>query len=111
MKKTLLFSLLSVVSTAMAQATGTTAQTAPFFTGVDAAAVIAMAIATFGCAIGQGNAIARALEGIARQPEAAGKIQGPLLIGLGFIESLAIYVLVVALILIFANPAVTTLTH
>jgi F-type H+-transporting ATPase subunit c len=111
MRKTFLFSLLSVASTAMAQATGTAPQAAPFFTGVDAAAVIAMAIAAFGCGIGQGRAIAGALEGIARQPEAAGKIQGPLLIGLGFIESLAIYVLVIALILIFANPATTIVTH
>jgi F-type H+-transporting ATPase subunit c len=111
MRKAFLISLLSAASAAMAQATGTAAQAAPFFTGIDGAAVIAMAIAAFGCAIGQGNAIARALEGIARQPEAAGKIQGPLLIGLGFIESLAIYVLVIALILIFANPAVTVITH
>jgi F-type H+-transporting ATPase subunit c len=111
MRKTFLFSLLAVASTAMAQATGAAAQTVTFFTGVDAAAVIAMGIAALGCGIGQGHAIAGALEGIARQPEAAGKIQGPLLIGLGFIESLAIYVLVIALILIFANPAVSIITR
>jgi F-type H+-transporting ATPase subunit c len=98
MKKSIAAGILSTAAAAFAQTTGQGA--APFFTGIQAAAVIAMAIAAFGCALGQGNAIAKALEGIARQPEAAGKIQGPLLIGLGFIESLAIYVLVIALIII-----------
>ena len=109
MKKSIAAGILSTAAAAFAQATGQSA--APFFTGIQAAAVLAMAVAAFGCALGQGNAIARALEGIARQPEAAGKIQGPLLIGLGFIEALAIYVLVIALILIFANPAVSIVTH
>ena len=49
-------------------------------------------------------AISKAVEGIARQPEASGKIQGAMLLGLVLIESLTIYVLVVALILLFANP-------
>ena len=109
MKKSIAAGILSTAAAAFAQATGQGA--APFFTGIHTAAVIAMAVAAFGCALAQGNAIARALEGIARQPEAAGKIQGPLLIGLGFIESLAIYVLVIALIIIFANPAVSIVTH
>jgi F-type H+-transporting ATPase subunit c len=109
MKKSVALAILSTAAAAFGQATGQGA--APFFTAVQAAAVIAMAVAAFGCALAQGNAIARALEGIARQPEAAGKIQGPLLIGLGFIESLAIYVLVIALIIIFANPAVSIVTH
>jgi F-type H+-transporting ATPase subunit c len=111
MHKSFIALLLAVASAAVAQASGAAAQAGPFFTGIQAAAVMAMAIAAFGCALAQGNAIARAMEGIARQPEAAGKIQGPLLIGLGFIESLAIYVLVIALILIFANPAVSIVAH
>jgi F-type H+-transporting ATPase subunit c len=111
MKKSLLVPLLATVSGALAQAANPAGQVTPFFTSVDFAAVISMAIAAVGCALAQGNAIARAMEGIARQPEAAGKIQGPLLIGLGFIESLAIYVLVIALIIIFANPAVPIITH
>ncbi|OPZ62921.1 MAG: ATP synthase subunit c [Candidatus Aerophobetes bacterium ADurb.Bin490] len=49
-------------------------------------------------------ATAKAAEGVARQPEAAGKIQGVLILGLAIIESLTIYALVVGLILIFANP-------
>lgn len=75
-----------------------------FFTGVEVAAAIALGFAAGLCGIGQGLAIAGAVEGIARQPEASGKVQGALIIGLAFIESLAIYVLVLALILIFANP-------
>jgi F-type H+-transporting ATPase subunit c len=44
------------------------------------------------------------MEGIARQPEAEGKIRGALLLSFAFIESLTIYGLVVALALLFANP-------
>ena len=109
MKKSIALVILSTAAAAFAQTASP--GVVSFFTGIQAAAVLAMAVAAFGCALGQGNAIAKALEGIARQPEAAGKIQGPLLIGLGFIESLAIYVLVIALIIIFANPAVSVVTH
>ena len=57
---------------------------------------IAMAFGVLGAGIGQGIAAAKAFEGIARNPQAAGKIQTPMLIGLAFIESLAIYALVIA---------------
>ncbi|MEI6157582.1 MAG: ATP synthase F0 subunit C, partial [Atribacterota bacterium] len=50
------------------------------------------------------KACAKALEGIARQPEATGPISRTLFVGLALLESLAIYVLVVSLILLFANP-------
>jgi len=66
-----------------------------------------LAIAAAGCGVGQGIAVGKAVEGIARQPEASGKIQGVMLIGLAIIESLTIYVLVIALILIYANPYAT----
>jgi len=48
----------------------------------------------------QGKAISTGLEGIARNPGAAGKIQTPMIIGLAFVESLVIYALVISLILI-----------
>jgi len=51
-----------------------------------------------------GRAIAQALDAIARQPEADGAITRTLFIGLAMIESLAIYVLVVVLIILFRNP-------
>jgi F-type H+-transporting ATPase subunit c len=62
---------------------------------VAAAAGIAMAIAAAGCGIGQGRAAASATEGIARNPSAKAAIQVALIIGLAFIESLAIYTLLV----------------
>ncbi len=52
----------------------------------------------------EGDAVEKALEGIARQPEAAGHIRTTLLISMALLESTAIYVLLVVLILIFANP-------
>lgn len=58
---------------------------------------LAMGIAAFGAAIGQGIGLSKACEGAARNPGAAGKIQLLLIIGLAMIESLAIYALLVAL--------------
>jgi len=108
MKKTLVL-VLSLAAAALAQAAASSPT--QFFSVMDVAAIAAMAFAAVGCAIAQGSAIGKAMEGMARQPEASGRIQGVLLIGLGFIESLAIYVLVIALILIFANPAASVITH
>ncbi|MGH7263314.1 MAG: ATP synthase F0 subunit C [Candidatus Rokuibacteriota bacterium] len=68
------------------------------------AAGIGMALAAGLCGLGQGRAIAAALEGMARQPGAAARIQTAMIIGLALIESLAIYTLVIAIILLFANP-------
>ena len=65
---------------------------------------IAIGVAAFGASIGQGMGLKGATEGIARNPGASGKITTTLIIGLAMIESLAIYALVVALILLFVNP-------
>lgn len=67
-------------------------------------AALGMGIAAAGCGIGQGFGLRGACEGIARNPDAAGKIQVSLILGLAFVESLAIYSLVVNLIILFANP-------
>ena len=75
-----------------------------FFAMTVIAASIGVGVAALGCGIGQGIATGKAAEGLARQPEAGGKIQTMLIIGLAFIESLVIYALVIGLILIFANP-------
>jgi len=64
----------------------------------------AIALAAFGGSIGQGWSIKNAVEGIARNPESSGKVTVTLLIGLAMIESLVIYTLVIALILIYAHP-------
>lgn len=64
----------------------------------------AMAFAAGLCGLGQAKAIASAVEAMARQPGAAARIQTAMIIGLALIESLAIYVLVVAMILLFVQP-------
>ncbi len=67
------------------------------------AAGIGMAIAAGLCGLGQGRAVAAAVEAMARQPGAAARIQTAMIIGLALIESLAIYTLVIALILLFVK--------
>jgi F-type H+-transporting ATPase subunit c len=74
------------------------------FYGVVMAAGLGIAIAAFGTGIAQGLGLKSAVEGVARNPEASGKITVTMLIGLAMIESLCIYALVVALILLYAYP-------
>lgn len=73
--------------------------------------IISTVAAIFGIAIGvllpafaMGRAISSALDALARQPEAEKSIMRTLFIGLAMIESLAIYVLVIVLIVLFRNP-------
>ncbi len=68
------------------------------------AAGISVGVAALGCGIGMGTAIGGSCSGIARNPEASGKITVTMIIGLALIESLTIYGLVISLILLFANP-------
>jgi F-type H+-transporting ATPase subunit c len=63
------------------------------------AAAIAIGVAAFGGALGQGRVGAAALEGIARNPNAANKIQTPMILGLALIETLVLYALVIAILL------------
>ena len=67
-------------------------------------AVLAIAIGVLGPAFAMGKAISQALDALARQPEAEKSIMRTLFIGLAMIESLAIYVLVIVLIILFRNP-------
>ena len=67
------------------------------------ASALAIGIAAFGASLGQGFGLSKAVEGIARNPGAGGKIQTVLIIGLAMIESLAIYALVVSLIILFVK--------
>lgn len=75
-----------------------------FFIACVTAAGFGLAIAAGLCGVGQGMGLRGAVEGVARNPEASGKITVTMLIGLAMIESLAIYSLVVSLILIYAHP-------
>ena len=65
---------------------------------------LAIALGVFFPAQAMGRAISQALDALARQPEAEKAISRTLFIGLAMIESLAIYVLVVVLIVLFRNP-------
>ena len=67
-------------------------------------AALAVAIGSIGPAFGEGRSVAAAMDAIARQPEAAGTLSRTLFVGLAMIETMAIYCLVVALLLLFANP-------
>lgn len=76
--------------------------------GIEALSIIGAVVAvSFGAlvpAYSQGRAVAAAIEAIARQPEAAGTLARTLFVGLAMIETMAIYCLVIALLLLYANP-------
>ena len=59
-----------------------------------------------GPALSEGRAVAAAMDAIARQPDASGTISRTLFVGLAMIETTAIYALVIALLVLFANPFV-----
>ncbi|MDF1522745.1 MAG: F0F1 ATP synthase subunit C [Trueperaceae bacterium] len=65
---------------------------------------LTIAIGSVAPALGEGRALAQALQSIAQQPDEANTITRTLFVGLAMVESTAIYCFVVALILIFANP-------
>ena len=67
-------------------------------------AVVAVCFGALGPALAEGRAVAAAMDAIARQPESAGVLSRTLFVGLAMIETMAIYCLVVALLLLFANP-------
>lgn len=67
-------------------------------------AFVAVSIGSIGPAFAEGRSIAAAMDAIARQPEASGTISRTLFVGLAMIETMAIYCLAVALLLLFANP-------
>jgi F-type H+-transporting ATPase subunit c len=65
---------------------------------------LTIALGSIGPALGEGIALARALNSIAQQPDEANTITRTLFVGMAMVESTAIYCFVVAIILIFANP-------
>ena len=68
---------------------------------------LGIGIAAFGGALAQSRAAAAALDGIARNPGAAGKIFTPMILGLALIESLVIYALIIAIMLQGKIPTIT----
>jgi F-type H+-transporting ATPase subunit c len=102
MKKTsvLMGALMLLAATAQAEevAQATTAAVGASMMGgwIAVATGFAIALAAFGGAFGQGKAAAAALEGVARNPAASGKLLLPLVLSLALIESLVIYAFVIA---------------
>jgi F-type H+-transporting ATPase subunit c len=67
-------------------------------------AVVAVCFGAIGPAFAEGRAISSAMDAIARQPESGNTVSRTLFVGLAMIEAIAIYCLVIALVLLFANP-------
>jgi F-type H+-transporting ATPase subunit c len=65
---------------------------------------LAMALGTIGTGLGMGNGLSSAVNAVGRNPEAQGKVLITMMVGLAMIESLAIYALVIALVVLYANP-------
>lgn len=65
---------------------------------------ITMVLGALTPAIVEGLAVLRALDGMTRQPESANDLRGTLIVSLALLESTAIYVLLICLVLLFANP-------
>lgn len=63
---------------------------------------LCMGIGAIGPAIGEGNAVGKALEGMARQPETSGTLRTNMILGCAITETTGIYSLVVALLILFA---------
>jgi F-type H+-transporting ATPase subunit c len=77
---------------------------ATFFTWLSVISVVAMAVAAIGVAFAQSMAARKALDGAARQPEVAGRLMTQMLIAVVFMETLAIYALLVIFLMLFVNP-------
>jgi F-type H+-transporting ATPase subunit c len=74
--------------------------------------IVAGAVIVLGTAVpalAEGRAVEKALENMARQPSVARDIRTTLLISMALLESTAIYVLLIMLILLFANPLIDRL--
>ena len=63
---------------------------------------IAMGFGAIGPAIGEGNAVGKALEGMARQPEAAGNLRTNMIVGCAITETTGIYALLISFLILFA---------
>ena len=62
---------------------------------------LCMGVGAIGPAIGEGNAVSKALEGMARQPEAAGDLRSSMILGCAITETTGIYALLIAFLILF----------
>ena len=63
---------------------------------------LCMGIGAIGPALGEGNAVSHALEGMARQPEATGNLRTNMILGCAITETTGIYSLLIAFVIMFA---------
>ncbi len=80
-----------------------------FVLGLSAVGAGIAMISAIGIGIGQGFAAGKAVEGVARQPEASGDILKTMLIGMAVTETTGIFAFIVAIVLLFANPFINML--
>ncbi|MDD4861758.1 MAG: ATP synthase F0 subunit C [Smithellaceae bacterium] len=118
MKKSLVYSILAMVlvivsasfvfaapEAAAAAPAGVVDYTKAIIVGISLlVAGLAIAFGSLGTGLGMGNGLNGATNAVGRNPEAQGKILITMMVGLAMIESLAIYALVIALIVLYANP-------
>eukprot|EP00933_Yihiella_yeosuensis_P063952 TRINITY_DN67228_c0_g1_i1.p1 TRINITY_DN67228_c0_g1~~TRINITY_DN67228_c0_g1_i1.p1 ORF type:complete len:170 (+),score=33.83 TRINITY_DN67228_c0_g1_i1:78-512(+) len=97
-------SAAALMTPGVAHAAGESSVWIPALSAVGAG--FAIGLAAIGSGVGQGIASGRCIDGISRQPEVADDLRGVLLLSLAFMESLTIYGLVIALVLLFANPLI-----
>lgn len=97
-------SSMNVAKATTAEKPATTTEQVKVDNGVGSKAIassIAIGLGALGAAIGMGLAISKAVDGISRQPEAEDKIRTTLMLGLVFVETVVIYALIVAILVIF----------
>jgi F-type H+-transporting ATPase subunit c len=94
------FSILLVSSLAFAMDGAAASNEFDMKKWIGLACGLGIAIAAFGGALGQGRTASSALDGIARNPGASGKIFTPMILGLALIESLVIYSLLISFMLL-----------
>ena len=104
-----IFLVLGMAPIVLAEEGSATAAVTGMVAAIAIACGLGIGIAALGTGLGMGNAINAALSGIARNPEASGKIQTNMIIGLALIESLCIYALVICFIMVFNIPAFDTI--
>jgi F-type H+-transporting ATPase subunit c len=106
----LAFAMTSLAMAAEQQAGAAVDYTKAIVIGCSILAVaFVMALGTIGTGLGMGNGLSGATSAVGRNPEAQGKILLTMMVGLAMIESLAIYALVIALIILYANPLIKVL--
>ena len=66
-------------------------------------AAICMGVGSIGPALGEGNAVGKALEGMARQPEAADNLRTNMILGCAITETTGIYALLISFLILFAT--------